>query len=102
MAYLYGYIPVWLWVKLGFVAALYLYHFSLHKIYAEQAKGIFRYTSQQLRIWNEVATIFLIAIVMLVSVKQEISVLWGIAGLIVFIVILMAAIRIYKLIRNKQ
>ncbi len=102
MGYLYGSIPTWLWMKLGFVAALYLYHFSLQKIYSQQAKGIFRYTSQQLRIWNEIATVFLIAIVMLVSVKQEISIVWGIAGLIVFIVILMAAIRIYKIIRNKK
>ena len=89
-------------VKLIFVFFLYLYHFSLHKIYKQQVKGNFLYTSQQLRIWNEVATIFLIAIVMLVVVKQNISVVWGIVGLILFIVLLMSAVRIYKIVREKS
>ena len=102
IALLYGFIPSWLWVKLGFVAGLYAYHFSLHKIYSEQMKGIFRYSSQQLRIWNEVATVFLIAIVMLVTVKQEISIVWGLMGLLILILALMSAIRIYKLMRKDQ
>jgi protoporphyrinogen IX oxidase len=103
-AYMYVYqeIPQWLWIKLGFVAALYLYHLSLHRIYKQQKKQVFRYSSQQLRIWNEIATIFLVAIVMLVSVKQSISLVWGITGLIAFIFILMSAIRIYKMIRKKN
>ncbi len=97
---LYGSIPNWLWIKLGFVAGLYIYHFTLQKVYIEQMKNIFRYTSQQLRIWNEVATIFLIAIVMIAVVKQGISLLWGLAGLLLFIIFLMSAIKIYKLIRK--
>lgn len=100
MAWLYGSVPEWLWTKLGFVAGLYIYHFTLHKLYTDQQKGIFRYSSQKLRIWNEVATIFLVSIVMLVSVKQSMSVAWGLIGLIVFIIILLAAIRIYKLVRK--
>ena len=100
LAILYGSIPNWLWIKLGFVAGLYIYHFTLQKIYTEQMKNIFSYTSQQLRIWNEAATIFLIAIVMIAVVKQGISLLWGLAGLILFIILLMSAIRIYRLIRK--
>ena len=92
----------WLLVKLLFVVLLYIYHFSLHRIYKQQAAGIFRYTSQQLRIWNEVATIFLIAIVMLAVVKQSVSFLWGLAGLVLFIILLMSAIRVYKLLRNRS
>ncbi len=99
---LYGSIPMWLAIKLGFVAALYVYHFTLQKIYKEQMNGRFRFTSQQLRIWNEVATIFLIAIVMLAVVKQSMSLVWGLTGLILFIILLMSAIRIYKLIRTKK
>ena len=102
MGFLYGSIPQWLWIKIGFVFGLYLYHFSLQKIYAEQIKGIFRFTSQQLRIWNEIATIFLVAIVMIVSVKQSLSFVWGIIGLLLFITILISAIRIYKLLRTKK
>ena len=97
---LYGFFPQWLVIKLCFVAGLYLYHFSLHIIYKQQAKGVFKYTSQQLRIWNEMATIFLVAIVMLVVVKQNMSFVWGITGLILFVILLMSAIKIYKLVRT--
>ena len=91
----------WLLIKLAFVAGLYAYHFSLHSIYKQEMRGVFKYTSQQLRIWNEVATIFLIAIVMLATVKQSISFVWGLVGLVGFIIILMSAIRIYKVLRSK-
>ena len=90
----------WLLLKLIFVSGLYAYHFSLHAIYKQQSKGIFKYTSQQLRIWNEVATIFLLAIVMLVVVKQEMSLVYGVVGIILFIAILMLAIRLYKKLRK--
>lgn len=93
--------PLWLCVKLIFVVFLYLYHFSLYAILKQQVQGIFKYSSQQLRIWNEVATVFLITIVMLVVVKQSISLVWGLVGLIAFIALLMSAIKIYKAIRNK-
>jgi protoporphyrinogen IX oxidase len=92
----------WLEVKLCFVIGLYIYHFTLHSIYKQQAKGIFKYTSTQLRIWNEVATIFLIAIVMLAVVKQSLSFLWGLAGLFLLMALLMSAIRVYKLLRSKE
>lgn len=91
----------WLLIKLIFVACLYVYHLTLHKILVQETKGIFKYTSQQLRIWNEVATIILIAVVMLVTVKQSISLVWGLVGLIIFIVVLMTAIQIYKKLRKK-
>jgi putative membrane protein len=96
-----GALPQWLFVKLIFVVFLYIYFVSLHVIFKQQQRDIFKYTSQQLRIWNEVATIFLIAIVMLAVVKQAISFVWGLVGLILFIIVLMSAIRIYKMVRNK-
>jgi putative membrane protein len=102
MAILFGSIPLWLWVKLGFVAGLYAYHFTLQKIYRDEMKGIFKYSSNQLRIWNELATIFLIAIIMIVSVKSAMSWVYGLAGLILFAILLMSAIKIYKAIREKQ
>ena len=97
-----GSLDTWMWVKLAFVLGLYLYHFSLHRIYKEQQKGIFGYTSNQLRIWNEVATVFLVAIVMLASVKSNLSFVWGLAGLVVFVVLLMSAIKVYKKIRGER
>jgi len=101
MLFMMGSVPTWLWIKLGFVLGLYGYHLSLHAIFRQQMKGVFRYSSQQLRIWNEVATIFLVAIVMLVVVKQNMSWVWGLTGLILFVILLMSAIRIYKALRNR-
>jgi putative membrane protein len=100
--YMYGGIDTWMWIKLGFVLGLYLYHFSLQRIYTEQQKGIFRFTSAQLRIWNEVATIFLVAIVMLATVKSNMSFVWGLVGLILFVILLMSAVKIYKALREKK
>ncbi|BAV09041.1 putative membrane protein [Filimonas lacunae] len=92
----------WLLLKLVFVVVLYAYFFFLHGIFKQQVAGVFKHTSQQLRVWNEVATILLVAIVMLVTVKQSMSFVWGVVGLILFIIVLMSAIKIYKIIRNKK
>ncbi|MGV3529703.1 MAG: CopD family protein [Flavisolibacter sp.] len=90
----------WLLIKLVAVVLLYVYHFSLHALYKQQKQGIFRYSSQQLRVWNEVATLFLFAIVMLAAVKTGLSLVWGLAGLFALMLMLMAAIKIYKYLRK--
>ena len=96
-----GAIPTWLQIKLGFVVGLLLYQISLHAIYLQQKKNIFKYSSQQLRVWNEMATVFLIAIVILVEVQTALSIVWGLTGLILFALLLMLAIRIYKRTRKE-
>jgi putative membrane protein len=100
MWYLLGALPTWLLVKFGFVAGLFAYHMSLHLLYRQQIKGSFRYSSQQLRIWNEVATLFLVAIVFLAVVKQSLSWIGGVIGLILLGFLLILAIRVYKRIRK--
>jgi putative membrane protein len=97
-----GNTPDWLLVKLFFVILLYLYHFSLHMLYLEQLKGVFRFSSQKLRIWNELATLFLFAIVFLASVKQSMSWIFGLAGIISLAVILVLGIKLYKRLRTKE
>lgn len=92
----------WLLIKIVFVLLLYVYFFSLNKIFRQQQKGIYKYSSQQLRIWNEVATIFLVVIVLLATVKQSMSFVWGLVGLIGLVILLMSAIKIYKMIRQKN
>jgi putative membrane protein len=92
----------WLLLKLGFVVLLYLYQFSLQNILSQELRGEFKYSSQQLRMWNEVATILLIAIVMLVVVKQSMSMVWGVVGIIAFIFLLLGAIALYKKMRGNE
>ena len=77
--------------------------FYLACCYKQQMQGVFKYTSQQLRIWNEVATIFLVAIVVAPVVsKTEYGVVWGLTGLILLVMALMSAIKIYKIVRAKD
>lgn len=95
-------VPSWLWAKLAFVLGLYVYFFFLHAIFKQQMKRVYKYSSMQLRIWNEVATIFLVIIVFLVSVKDAMSWIYGLIGLVIFIIVLMSAIKVYKIIRQKK
>jgi putative membrane protein len=102
LLFTYQVIPTWLWIKIGFVLGLLLYHFSLQVIFQQHKKKIFKYSSGQLRIWNEAATVFLVAIVMLVVVRSGIGLVWSLSGLVAFVAILMAAIKVYKYLRNRQ
>jgi len=100
MGLLYNALPTWLLVKLFFVAGLFAYHLILHSIFKQQQKEDFKWNSYKLRIWNEVATLFLVAIVMLAVVKQLLSLVWGLGVLVAIAVLLFIAIRIYKKTRN--
>jgi putative membrane protein len=90
----------WLLIKLFFIILLYAYFISLHLIFKQQEKGIFKYSSDQLRVWNEVATVLLIAIVFLAVVKSALSFVYGVIGIIALIILLMSAIKIYKRVRE--
>ena len=99
--------PVWLqqpWmqIKLGFVVGLLIYHFICQNKMKQMAKGIFTWTSTQLRIWNEIATIFLFAIVFLAVLKNSISWIFGVVGIVLFSMIIMSAVKIYKYYRTKK
>jgi putative membrane protein len=97
---LYGGLPTWLLVKLMFVLALFIYHLSLQKIFNEQQKGNFHWSSQKLRMWNELSTFLLFAIIMLAVIKELFNALWGLAGLIGLAIILMIGIKLYKKYRK--
>ena len=92
----------WLNVKLLFVVGLIIYHFICQHKMKQMAKGIYTWTSTQLRIWNEVATLFLFAIVFLAVLKDAISWIYGVVGLILLSLILMSAVKIYKYFRLKK
>ena len=87
-------------IKLTLVFFLYAYHFSLQHIFNLLKSDNVKYSSQQLRVWNEVATLFLISIVFIIVLKDALSMLWGLAGLLVVTFLIMMGIRIYKKLRN--
>ncbi len=98
----YSWTSGWLLIKLILVLGLIGYHFSLQVIYRQLGKNEVKYSSNQLRLWNEIATLFLVSIVFLVVLKNEMDMLYGMLGMIALIAILMLAIRIYKRIRVKK
>ncbi|HEY2583065.1 MAG TPA: protoporphyrinogen oxidase HemJ [Mucilaginibacter sp.] len=93
---------LWMQIKLAFVVGLLAYHFICQNKMKQMAKGIYKWTSTQLRIWNEVATIFLFAIVFLAVLKNALSWIFGVVGIILFSMILMSAVKIYKYFRMKK
>ena len=92
----------WLHIKLSFVVGLIFYHFYCRKLILELRQNKFRLSGFQLRLFNEIATIFLFAIVFLVVVKNSIDWIWGIAGLLIFAIVIMSAVRIVKRIREQK
>jgi putative membrane protein len=96
----YNNMPRWLWIKLAFVVGLYAYHFACHHLFRKLQQDKPVWNSQKLRVWNEVATIFLIAIVFLVILRSALSMAYGILGLLLFSALLMLAIKVYKKVRE--
>ena len=86
----------WMWLKLFFVAVLIFYHLRCHFIHRNQENGIFTSGSFKLRLFNELATVLLVAIVFLVVVKSSSSLVWGMLGLFAFAVVLMTCVFVYK------
>lgn len=97
------------WLQLGFmhikltlVFLLYLYHLSLQVLLNQLKRGEVRYSSQQMRVWNEVATLFLISIVFLIVLKDALSMVWGLLGLLVVTAAIMIGIKTYKKFRKHE
>ena len=90
--FMYPVIPTWLWVKLGMVVLLLSYHLANNSIFEQQAKDQFQYTSKKLRIWNEMAAVLLIAIILLAVVKDGINYTYYFSGLGAFFVFLIILI----------
>jgi protoporphyrinogen IX oxidase len=109
--YYYGlHIPPWLLVKLTFVFGLTLYHFQNHALYRRLSKNRITWTSFQLRLWNELATVFLVAIIFIVILGDghhefggdTVSPIWGVIGFLLFAFLLWGAVMIYKKARERK
>lgn len=92
----------WLHVKLGFVVLLLIYHFICQRIMKQLKHGKCKISSFQLRLWNEVATVLLVAIVFTVVLKSAVNWVYGLIGLIIFSGVIMTAVKLYKNYRKKH
>lgn len=60
------------------------------------------WTSSQLRLWNEIATIILFAIVFLVIFKSALNWIFGVLSLLGLAILLMVLIKLYKKYRKSK
>ena len=86
--------------KLIFVFLLYVYHGYSQVLFQELQAGKARWTSTQLRLWNELSTLLLFAIVFLIVLKNTLSMVWGMLGLVGLSLVLLIAIKLYKKYRT--
>ena len=92
----------WLHLKLGFVVAITVYHFICRHLILQFRKGNFVLSGNQLRLYNEIATILLVAVVFLVVAKNTLDWMYGLGGFVIFAIVIMAAVTIVKKIRHRS
>ncbi|WP_432672194.1 CopD family protein [Flavobacterium sp. SM2513] len=92
----------WMHVKLGFVFALFLYHWKCQIIFNELQKDAVKYSNTWMRLWNEGATIILFAVVFLVILKNAVNWIYGVVGIFLFSIIIMLGFKFYKKIRERN
>lgn len=91
----------WMGIKYILVVMLYGYHVSLDLIFRKLKINKLKLSSFELRLYNEIPTVLLIAIVMLVVVKSNISAVYGVGGLFLLVVVLISGSYLYKANRKK-
>lgn len=92
----------WMLLKLIFVGGLWLYQVQCHVIFSQQKKNIYKMSSLKLRLWNELATLFLFAIVFLVVLKSSGNLVWTLLALFLLSGFIFLAVFIYKRQREKN
>lgn len=92
----------WMHVKLAFVLALFLYHFKCHHLFKQLQRDHISWSSTQMRLWNEVSTLILFAVIFLVIVRDAVNWIYGVIGIFLLAGILMLGVKIYRRLRSKN
>ena len=90
----------WMKLKLGFVFCLILYHFLCYRLMNQLENNTCNLSGQQLRALNELPTLLLVLVVMLVVFKTQFptsAATWLIVGLVIFMA---ASIQLYARMRR--
>jgi putative membrane protein len=93
---------LWMQIKLVFIGILFAYHLKNHQLYNQMKNNNLTWSSSKMRIWNEVATIVLFAVVFLAILKTSIGWVFGAFGIIGLGILLMIGIKAYKKYRLKK
>lgn len=92
----------WMLVKLGFVVGLLIYHFICQRIMKQLRVGIYKMNSFKLRLWRELATILMVAIVFTVILRNAVNWVYGLIGIMGLAMVIMMGVKFYKKIREKN
>ena len=88
-------------VKLVLVGVLMVYHFLCEYILQKLKKNELSWSSLALRLWNELATVFLVSVVFIIELKHEMNWIWGTLSFIGVGVVLMLIVRLVKKVWKK-
>jgi len=91
----------WMHIKISFILLLWLYTYSCQIILNQIKIGQIKTTEIKLRIWNEVATLIMFAIIFIAVLKNSISWIYATLSLIGLAVLLMITIKLYKKYKTK-
>lgn len=92
----------WMHVKLAFVLLLFFYHFKCHHLFRQLQRDKISWSSTQMRLWNEVSTLILFAVIFLVIVRDAVNWIYGVIGIFLLAGMLMLGVKIYKRLRSKN
>ena len=87
---------VWMNVKLGLTLLLWAYHLYTHALYKRLQNDSITWSSKHYRLWNELATLWLVSIVFVVVLKNTMDWIYGTIGFFGVGVLLMLGIRLYR------
>ncbi|MGE4169672.1 MAG: CopD family protein [Candidatus Margulisiibacteriota bacterium] len=91
-----AYLEPWFHFKLFLVLLLVAYHFLCGAIRKQLVHDVCTWTSFKLRLLNEVPTVLLVGIVMVVYLKDTANTLWSLASLVILAVLLGFAVAAYR------
>lgn len=89
--------PTWLVVKLILIVGLVGYHHFLHFTYKDLQNDTYKYSGLQLRMINEIATLFLFGIVILGVLKSAIS-----FSVLAIIIVVLSALMVWGIFAYKR
>ena len=92
----------WLHVKITLVLLLTIYHLYCKRVIKRLAKADSPATSYGFRLFNEVPTLFLVAIIILAVYKNMTNFGYTFGGIIILALILYLIVRVYKNSREKS
>lgn len=90
----------WLLLKLSFVVGITIYHFVCRHFIRQFQHGNFIISGPQLRMFNEIATILLVAVVFLVVTKNTTNIMQILVGFVIFAIVIMAAVKVVRKYRT--